>query len=155
MPTLKPCFTLSDGLIELSFVKLFLSRGSMENAGKILVVEDNDFVRMQIVRYLEGDGHSITEASDGNQALEVMEGKSIDLAIVDVRMEPVDGFGFIKTIRGMDMDTPVILVTGDSNPDLLEQARTWGVGAVLIKPVQKERLLKAVEKTIQNYRKMI
>ncbi len=126
----------------------------MENAGKILVVEDNDFVRMQIVRYLQGDGHTITEASDGNQALEVMEGNPIDLAIVDVRMEPVDGFGFIKTIRGMDMDTPVILVTGDSNPDLLEQARTWGVGAVLIKPVQKERLLKAVEKTIQNYRKM-
>ncbi len=149
------CFTLSFGLIELStFFGLFSSE-HMENAGNILVVEDNDFVRMQIVRYLQGDGHTITEASDGNQALEVIGDKSIDLAIVDVRMEPVDGFGFIKTIRGMDMDTPVILVTGDNNPDLLEQARTWGVGAVLIKPVQKERLLKAVEKTIQNYRKMI
>lgn len=128
----------------------------MENAGNILVVEDNDFVRMQIVRYLQGDGHTITEASDGTAALDAMGGGDpIDLAIVDVRMEPVDGFGFIKTIRGMDMDTPVILVTGDSNPDLLEQARTWGVGAVLIKPVQKERLLKAVEKTIQNYRKRV
>lgn len=125
----------------------------MDITGTILIAEDNDFVRMQIVRYLETAGHTIHEASDGTQALNVMEDHQIDLAIVDVRMEPVDGFGFIRTIRGMDMDTPVILVTGDSNPDLLEQARTWGVGAVLIKPVQKERLLKAVEKTIQNYRK--
>lgn len=127
----------------------------MDITGNVLVAEDNDFVRMQIVRYLEGAGHTISEASDGTQALTVMEAQEIDVAIVDVRMEPVDGFGFIKTIRGMDMDTPVILVTGDSNPDLLEQARTWGVGAVLIKPVQKERLLKAVEKTIQNHRKRV
>ena len=125
----------------------------MDTTGNILVVEDNDFVRMQIVRYLETAGHTITEASDGTQAFDVIGRQDVDIAIVDVRMEPVDGFGFIKTIRGMDMDTPVILVTGDNNPDLLEQARTWGVGAVLIKPVQKERLLKAVEKTLQNYRK--
>ena len=125
----------------------------MDTTGNILVVEDNDFVRMQIVRYLETAGHTITEASDGTQAFDVIGRQDVDIAIVDVRMEPVDGFGLIKTIRGMDMDTPVILVTGDNNPDLLEQARTWGVGAVLIKPVQKERLLKAVEKTLQNYRK--
>lgn len=126
----------------------------MENTGKILVVEDNDFVRMQIVRYLEGGGHEVVEAANGELALGMVKAGDIDMAIVDVRMEPVDGFGFIRAVRGMNMDTPVILVTGDSNPDLLEQARTWGVGAVLIKPVQKERLLKAVEKTIQNYRKM-
>lgn len=118
-------------------------------ANKILVVEDNDFVRMQIVRYLSDAGYEVAEASHGDQAIDVMKTQPIDMAIVDVRMEPVDGFGFIKSIRGMDMDTPVILVTGDNNPDLLGQARTWGVGSVLIKPVQKDRLLKAVERTIQ------
>lgn len=123
----------------------------MADTNKILVVEDNDFVRMQIVRYLSDAGHEITEASHGDQAIDVMKTQAIDMAIVDVRMEPVDGFGFIKSIRGMDMDTPVILVTGDNNPDLLDQARTWGVGSVLIKPVQKERLLKAVERTIEIY----
>ncbi|MCB1531212.1 MAG: response regulator [Rhodospirillales bacterium] len=118
-------------------------------ANKILVVEDNDFVRMQIVRYLSDAGYEVAEASHGDQAIDVMKTQPVDMAIVDVRMEPVDGFGFIKSIRGMDMDTPVILVTGDNNPDLLGQARTWGVGSVLIKPVQKDRLLKAVERTIQ------
>ncbi len=124
----------------------------------ILVVEDNDFVRMQIVRYLAETGAEIIEASQGDHALDFikkqhLKHEPVSLAIVDVRMEPVDGFEFIRSIRGMDMDTPVILVTGDSNPDLLEKAGTWGVGAVMIKPVQKERLVKTVTRTIEAARR--
>jgi CheY-like chemotaxis protein len=126
----------------------------MSDKTKILVVEDNDFVRMQIVRYLTETGADVIEASRGDQALDFVvqqykQRTPIALAIVDVRMEPVDGFEFIKSIRGMDMDTPVILVTGDNNPDLLEKAGTWGVSAVMIKPVQKDRLLKTVERTVE------
>ena len=120
---------------------------------KILVVEDNDFVRMQIVRYLSETDHDVEEASDGNEALDIIKDQGAALAIVDVRMEPMDGFGFIRTIRGLDLDTPVILVTGDNNPDLLDQARKWDVGAVLMKPVQKDRLVKMVERTIAMYEK--
>jgi AmiR/NasT family two-component response regulator len=43
---------------------------------------------------------------------------------------------------------PVILVTGDQNTDLLEQANMWGVGAVLMKPVEKERLIKTATRII-------
>ncbi len=125
----------------------------MTQKAMALVAEDNDFVRMQIVKFLSDDGYNVTEATDGTRAIEVMNEEKIEVAIVDVRMEPVDGFGFIKTIRGKDIDIPVILVTGDNNPDLLEQSQTWGVGAVLIKPVQKDRLLKTVERTLMAYRK--
>ncbi len=118
-----------------------------------LVAEDNDFVRMQIVKFLKDAGYEVEEATDGNQAIQTVADKQIDIAIVDVRMQPVDGFGFIKTIRGQNVDIPVILVTGDNNPDLLEQAQVWNVGAVLIKPVQKDRLLKTVERTLAAYRK--
>lgn len=130
----------------------------MSEKNKILVVEDNDFVRMQIVRYLAETGADIIEASQGDQALNFIKQQHIkkepiSLAIVDVRMEPVDGFDFIKSIRGLDMDTPVILVTGDNNPDLLEKAGIWGVSAVMIKPVQKDRLVKTVTRTIEAYRR--
>lgn len=130
----------------------------MSDLNKILVVEDNDFVRMQIVRYLQEINLTILEASDGDQALEFIKqerhsGEPVALAIVDVRMEPVDGFEFIRSIRGLDMDTPVILVTGDNNHDLLEKAGQWGVSAVMIKPVQKERLVKTVTRTIEAYKR--
>ncbi len=130
----------------------------MSDLNKILVVEDNDFVRMQIVRYLQEIDATVLEASDGDQALDFIKQEyhsdlPVSLAIVDVRMEPVDGFEFIKSIRGLDMDTPVILVTGDNNPDLLEKAGQWGVTAVMIKPVQKDRLIKTVSRTIDAYKR--
>lgn len=119
----------------------------------VLVAEDNNFVRMQIVRYLEDAGYRVIEAANGDEARDKMDEPDLMLAIVDVRMEPVDGFEFIRTLRGMGQNIPVILVTGDSNPDLLSEASRWDVGAVLIKPVQKDRLVKAVEKAILSYRR--
>lgn len=119
----------------------------MTNSEKILVVEDNDFVRMQIVKFLNDEGYETIESTDGEKALQAIS-KDIALAIVDVRMEPIGGFEFIKSIRGSEMDTPVILVTGDDNPDLLNDAQKWGVAAVLMKPVQKDRLTKMVARTI-------
>jgi CheY-like chemotaxis protein len=114
---------------------------------KILVVEDNDFVRMQIVRYLKDSEYEVAEAKDGNEALQMMD-KDISLAIVDMRMEPMSGLDFVRALRGKKNETPVIFVTGDDNSDLLEQASKWGVGAVLMKPVMKDRLIMAVKKTI-------
>lgn len=124
----------------------------MSQAEKILVVEDNDFVRMQIVKFLNDEGYETVEGTDGEEALQAMN-KDISLAIVDVRMEPIGGFEFIKSIRGSDIDTPVILVTGDDNPDLLNDAQRLNVAAVLMKPVQRDRLLKMVARTIQAARK--
>jgi CheY-like chemotaxis protein len=121
-------------------------------AGKVLIVEDNDFVRMQIVRYLNDAGFVATEASDGGKALQVID-KGFDLAIVDVRMEPMDGFEFIKSIRGRNIATPIILVTGDQNPDLLSEANKWAVSAVLMKPVQKDRLIKMSVRAVEQARR--
>lgn len=124
----------------------------MSQGGNVLIVEDNDFVRMQIVRYLSDAGFATQEASDGQVAIDNFS-RETDLAIVDIRMEPIDGFEFIKALRGRNIQTPVILVTGDQNPDLLNEANKWGVSAVLMKPVQKDRLIKMVTRAIQQVRK--
>lgn len=121
----------------------------MPERRKVLVVEDNDFVRMQIVSHLKGAGHDVLEASDGDVALSRIEQDSaVDLAIVDVRMDPMGGFEFIKILRGEENKMPVILVTGDDTADLLEQAGKYGVAAVLMKPVEKDRLVRTVERTL-------
>ncbi len=120
----------------------------MEDNQKVLVVEDNDFVRMQICKFLTDEGFDILESTDGQQALDVIN-SDVALAIVDVRMEPIDGFEFIKRLRANSNKTPVILVTGDDNPDLLSEASRLGVGALLKKPVQKDRLIKMAERTLQ------
>lgn len=126
----------------------------MSQKNTVLVVEDNDFVRMQIVSFLKEASYEVVQASGGEDALDIMASNNdVGLAIVDVRMEPVGGFAFIKALRGRNMMTPVILVTGDQTPDLLEQAGKVGVAAVLMKPVNKDRLVKTVTKTMQSARR--
>lgn len=125
----------------------------MADTGNILIVEDNDFVRMQIVSFLKGAGYGVLEATDGEEALDIVgendQGAGIALAIVDVRMEPMGGFEFVKALRGNEIDLPVIMATGDQTPDILERSGKWGVSAVLMKPVEKDRLLKMVERVVK------
>ena len=119
----------------------------MTQKQKILIVEDNDFVRMQIVRYLREADYDTVEAKDGDEALKIM-GSDTALAVVDLRMEPMGGLDFVRALRGKNLDTPVVFVTGDENNDLLEQASKWDVAAVLMKPVMKDRLVKTVQRVM-------
>ncbi|HTK84340.1 MAG TPA: response regulator [Patescibacteria group bacterium] len=122
----------------------------MPDKKTVLVVEDNDFVRMQIASYLKEADYAILEAKEGESALDTMQANpGIDLAIVDVRMEPVGGFEFVKDIRSREIQTPVILVTGDQTSDILEQAGKLGVNAVLMKPIEKKRLVGTVDRTLK------
>lgn len=115
--------------------------------GNVLVVEDNNFVRMQIVQYLKSAEFDCIEAETGEQALEQMS-SNINAAIVDVRMEPIDGFEFIQAIQARGYNIPVILVTGDNNPDILEKSSQWKVATILLKPVKKERLVSMVRRAL-------
>src|ERR1700744_1693044 len=114
----------------------------------ILVVEDNDFVRMQIVSFLKEAGYITLEATDGEVALDLMS-KDISLAVVDVRMAPMDGFEFITMAQLQRFKTPVVLATGDQDNTMLERANKLGVATVLMKPIQKERLISMVKRLIE------
>ena len=114
-------------------------------AKKILVVEDNDFVRMQIVKFLQDASCEVVEATDGKEALGLVSDE-FDIAVVDVRMEPMGGMEFVRTLRGEDITLPVVFVTGDDDPELLPKSQQYGVSAVLMKPVQKDRLVQVVER---------
>jgi CheY-like chemotaxis protein len=90
----------------------------------ILIIEDNDFVRMQITKFLTDGGYDVVQAAsadEGNLAIRE-KGSSIQLMLVDVRMEPMDGFDFLAKVKSENIQTPAIIVTGDDNPDILSRA---------------------------------
>jgi CheY-like chemotaxis protein len=119
-----------------------------EQQKRILVVEDNDFVRLQISTFLRSVSYEVIEATDGQNAEEQIR-YNPDVIIADVMMEPVGGFAFIRNVRNKGLDMPVILVTGDQNHDLLEQSQKLGIASVLIKPVKKDRLIAMVQRCIE------
>ena len=122
----------------------------MDQKKSILVAEDNDFVRMQLVRFLEEAGYQVAEAREGGEALGVLKVQPFDAVVLDVRMEPMDGFELIKNMETLNLAIPIILVTGDTNPDMLGEASRWHVSAILMKPVQKDRLLQMVSRAISH-----
>ena len=81
------------------------------------------------------------------EGLDVID-KKVNLAVVDVRMEPMGGFEFIQVLESEGYKIPVVLVTGDQNSDLLEKAGQYSVSSVLLKPVQKDKLLNMVKRLI-------
>jgi CheY-like chemotaxis protein len=121
----------------------------MSDGYKVLVVDDNDFVRMQIVRFLRDAEYNVLEASEGEEAFGIVSSDgNIDLAIVDIRMEPVGGIEFVRNMRDKDISTPVVFITCDETAGIIGQTVDMDNTAVLMKPVMKDVLLKTVSETI-------
>ena len=82
----------------------------------ILIADDEARIRRLVGDFLKRDGHSIVEAADGKEALSIIENRrpSLDLAILDVMMPGMDGFGVLRELRAQergDAHLPVMLLT--------------------------------------------
>ncbi len=92
---------------------------------KILVIDDQEFVRTIVKKMLQQMGvGAVVEAHDGNSGLNAAAGESPDLVICDIQMRPVDGFGFVRSMReqpyGKTM--PVIMLTAHSDAATVSRA---------------------------------
>lgn len=72
----------------------------------LLIADDEKEIVRLLKIYLENDGVTVLEANDGAQALDLLENRDIDLALVDIMMPKVDGYGVIKAIRRREKYIP-------------------------------------------------
>ena len=77
----------------------------------ILIADDEKEIVKLLKIYLETEENTIFEANDGAQAMEILKGNSIDLAIVDIMMPKIDGYQLIKYIRQQERYIPVMVVS--------------------------------------------
>ena len=77
----------------------------------ILIADDEKEIVKLLKIYLETDENTVFEANDGAQAMEILKGGSIDLAIVDIMMPKIDGYQLIKYIRQQERYIPVMVVS--------------------------------------------
>ena len=113
---------------------------------KVLVADDNQHMRAIIMAVLKGIGiRDILEAKDGEGALKSLRSWPADLAIVDYRMEPMDGVEFTKQIRtspdSPNIYLPIVLCTGYADYRRILGAREAGVTEVIVKPITAEALI--------------
>jgi two-component system chemotaxis response regulator CheY len=107
-----------------------------------LVVDDSRVVRKVARRILEGKGFTVTEAADGQLALEACRASLPDCVLLDWNMPVMDGLTFLKALRKeFGPDTPqVVFCTTENDMDHIEQAISNGAQEYIMKPFDEEIL---------------
>jgi CheY-like chemotaxis protein len=116
---------------------------------RILIVEDTPDFRQMMSEILQTAGHQVTEAENGNAAIDRMERAQFDLLVTDVLMPESDGIELIRTLSRKGWSLPVLAVSGGGRnlPAAVSLALTEAAGAhrTLYKPFRAAELLAAVD----------
>ncbi|AGX06909.1 MULTISPECIES: response regulator transcription factor [Bacillaceae] len=107
---------------------------------KIMVVDDDVYIQKLVSIHLSRKGYQVVKANDGEEALKILEGMNVDLAVVDVMMPGMDGFELTK-ILSEDYDIPVILLTAKGQLDDKERGFLSGSEDYIVKPFEVKELL--------------
>lgn len=107
----------------------------------ILVVDDDKNTRLLIEAVLRADGYSVITAKDGQEALEVMDREHIDLVVLDIMMPRMDGYEFTKTLRAVNNDLPILMVSAKQLPADRKQGFLVGTDDYMTKPIDEEEML--------------
>ncbi|MDF5733091.1 MAG: PAS domain-containing protein [Rhizonema sp. PD38] len=122
----------------------------------ILVVDDDNFTRMQLRNLLEQAGYRVTEASHGEQAIEEYKKEQPDLVLLDVLMPGMDGItccARLQTLPGI-ANTPVLMITGLYDKNSVEQAFAVGATDYITKPIHWQVLRQRVRRLLEARRTM-
>ncbi len=113
---------------------------------RILVVDDDQDFRENLLDILETHGYETATAMDGFQALErIKESEHFDVVLMDIKMPAMDGVETFRQIKLLDPDATVIMITAYSRDELVKDALREGAYAVFYKPVEITELLGVVQ----------
>ncbi|XEC95936.1 response regulator [Paenibacillus tarimensis] len=111
------------------------------SCGNAMIVEDQYHFRKGLVRMIEESEHSwnvVSEASNGLDALKMLEVHKPDLVLTDIRMPAMDGIEFVTRLRGLHPDAIVVILTGFKQFEYAQAAVRLGVMDFLVKPCSEE-----------------
>lgn len=118
----------------------------------ILLVEDEELLRAGVQEVLEIQGYKVITAPDGEQALACLGAQTIDLIITDLVMPKMDGVDFVKQLRKIKPDLPVIVVSGSTRNIMqrygIDSIQVPGANASLPKPFKSVDLIEQVRQLL-------
>ena len=115
----------------------------------ILYVDDEEMVRKNAIEFLNRISSKVYEAKDGKEAIGMWKKYKPDIIIADISMPKLNGIDMASYIRAYDKDVQIIIATAHSDTEYLLRAVELQLVKYIIKPITKEKLLDALEKSIQ------
>ncbi len=116
----------------------------------LLVADDDPDVRGYLVTVLERDGHTITEAGDGQAALDLILYADFDLVVLDVHMPKLTGLEVLARLREAGREVRAIVLTGDDTPDTVIGAAENQAVRYLSKPIRPGTLSAQVQAALSS-----
>lgn len=119
----------------------------MESKTKILLVEDEYIVRKGIIKTVDWDSidcEVIGEASDSEEAIEMIKELSPDIIITDICMKEIDGIEMLKILKKNEIEVKSIILSGYTDFEYAKSAMELGVRHYLLKPIESEKLIDAI-----------
>jgi len=107
-----------------------------KTSATLLIIDDDEVVRASLAAYLEDSGFNVLQAANGLQGLDVFQREQPDVVICDLRMPQVDGLELIRRINALQVETPVIVVSGAGVMTDAVEALRLGAADYLIKPLE-------------------
>ena len=107
----------------------------------LLVVDDDKNTRLFLTALLEEAGYTVSAASNGEEALEMMDRAHIDLVVLDIMMPKMDGYEFTRLLRESDNTLPILMVSAKQLPADKHKGFAVGTDDYITKPIDDEEFL--------------
>ena len=118
----------------------------------ILVVDDDPYIQEALGDRLESLGYRVARASDGKQALELIDHQDPQMVFLDIEMPGMKGLDVLREIRVREKDFPVVMITAYGSVDLAVEAMKEGAYDFIPKPFKANHIALVVEKAMERQR---
>ncbi len=122
----------------------------MKYTNTILIADDSEMIVKVLSFMIKKEGYNVISASDGKTALELFDGRNIDLVLTDLNMPNMDGLELIKSLRASEhyRYIPILLFVPDNEKGREEVIETSGATILFDKANIKEKMLPAIKKIL-------
>lgn len=116
----------------------------------ILAVDDSASMRQMVAFALKSAGHQVTEAADGQAALNLAKRQKFDLVLSDVNMPHMDGITLAKELRRLPdfKFTPILMLTTEAGMNKKQEGKAAGATGWIVKPFNPDQLLATIKKVV-------
>jgi len=116
----------------------------------ILAVDDSSSLRQMVAFTLKSSGFDVIEAIDGQDAIEKLGDRRVDLVLTDQNMPRMDGITLVRHLRSLPQckSTPILILTTESSDEMKQAGRAAGATGWLVKPFDPRKLVDVIRKVL-------
>jgi two-component system response regulator HydG len=114
--------------------------------GTVLVIDDDNSLRVAIEKILRKEGHRVLSASSGAEGMDFLQAEPVDVVLTDLRMGGMSGLDVLRAVREANPLTQVVLITAHGTVEEAVEAMRDGAYDFLLKPVERPQLVSVVQR---------